>query len=131
MSEREELEGPASRKDPLKTSENASLAIGFGLLGIVIMLWPVWLVVIVVVGLAVFLVLFFLISVLESLIRSKAQGVTPFWCWVFWILVGLILLAVGAVVCLLIFLLVRNQKKRSQKMASIDPEARNEKESSE
>ncbi len=42
MSEREELEGPAGRKDPIKTTTNAKLAVSFGALGLVILLWPVW-----------------------------------------------------------------------------------------
>jgi hypothetical protein len=42
MSEREKLEGAAGRKDPLKTQNNASTFALFGILAVVIMLWPVW-----------------------------------------------------------------------------------------
>ncbi|MEB3287875.1 MAG: hypothetical protein VKJ04_10265 [Vampirovibrionales bacterium] len=59
-SEREELEGPADRIDPLSTPQSKSLAKWFGLASILIFLWPLWGLLILIIGVPALVILYVL-----------------------------------------------------------------------
>jgi len=109
LSEREQLEGPIERKDPLKTRNNAIMLALFASLAVVIMLWPIWLLII---GVVVIVGFFILLAFAERSATLPAKQINAVLSgiviWFVLLFVLAILASVAFVLC--IYFLRKRQK---------------------